>query len=119
MLQWFEKALADDSFGTQEIREQMTQKAQSIIADKNVPEEIKQKFKTRVEEELLKETQEKPNDARVEVFLSSFYRATGEIDKAIEHLETARALSPKKQIIIYEQGFGIAKARPTKSDGVL
>ncbi len=105
MLQYFETALARNSFGTQEIREQMTQKAQGILSDKNVPEEIKQKFKTRVEEELLKQAAEKPGDARVEVFVSSFYRATGDTKKAIEHLETARALSPKKQIIIFEQGF--------------
>lgn len=105
MLQYFEEALANESFGTQEIREQMTQKAQGLLSDKNAPDAIKQKFKTRVEEELLKEEQEKPNDARIEVFISSFYRATGEIDKAITHLERARELSPRKQIIIFEQGF--------------
>lgn len=114
MLKQFDNALAHNSFGTQEIREQMTQKAQSIFQDKNVPDAIKQQFKTRVEEELLKQEAEKPGDARVEVFISSFYRATGDIDKAIEHLESARKLSSKKQIIIFEQGFAQLQKQNTE-----
>ncbi|QQR64948.1 O-antigen ligase family protein [Candidatus Kaiserbacteria bacterium] len=116
MLQSFETALSRDSFGTQEIREQMTQKAQAVLSDEKIPEEIRQKFKTRVEEELLKQEAEKPGDARVEVFISSFYRATGNLEKAIEHLNTARKLSPKKQIIIFEQGFAyLQKQEPQKA----
>jgi O-antigen ligase/tetratricopeptide (TPR) repeat protein len=115
MLRDFDIALARNSFGTQEIREQLTQKAQSVLQDKNVPEATKEKFKTRVEEELLKQVAEKPNDARVEVFISSFYRATGQMDKAIEHLNVARALSPKKQIIIYEQGFAYLQKQDANS----
>ncbi len=105
MLKWFDTAIAQDSFGTQEIREQLTQRTQSVLQDKAIPDEIKEKMKTRVEEELLKQIDEKPNDARIEVFISSFYRMTGDLDKAITHLESARALSPNKQLIIYEQGF--------------
>jgi O-antigen ligase/tetratricopeptide (TPR) repeat protein len=105
ILGWFNTAIARDSFGTQEMREQFTQKAQSILQDPKVSDAVKQKIKNRVEEELLKQIEEKPNDARIEVFISSFYRMTGDIDKAITHLETARALSPRKQLIIFEQGF--------------
>ena len=105
ILSWFNTAIARDSFGTQEMREQFTQKAQSILQDPKVSDAVKQKIKNRVEEELLKQIEEKPNDARIEVFISSFYRMTGDLDKAITHLETARALSPRKQLIIFEQGF--------------
>lgn len=101
----FEIALGRDSFGKQEIREQMTQKVQSLLQDKSVPDEVKQKGKLRVEEELLKQIEENPDDARVEVFMSSFYRMTGNVDEAIKHLEVARKLSPQKQLIILEQGF--------------
>ena len=105
MLSWFDTALAHNSFGTQEIREQMTQKVQGILQTPEISEEIKQKALARVEEELLKQIVEKPGDARVEVFISSFYRMTGKVDLAIEHLATARALSPRKQLIIFEQGL--------------
>lgn len=105
MLEHFNIALSRNSFGNQEIREQMTQRFQSLYQDKNISDDIKQKFAGRVEEELLRQIEEKPGDARVEVFVSSFYRMTGNIDKAIEHLNTARVLSPRKQLIIYEQGF--------------
>jgi len=105
MLASFETALSRNSFGNQEIREQMTQRVQSVLQSAEVPESIKERASTRVEEELLKQLAEKPNDARIEVFISSFYRMIGDLDKATVHLESARTLSPQKQLIIFEQGF--------------
>ena len=105
MLTWFDTALAHNSFGNQEIREQMTQKVQSILQTPEISEEVKKKALARVEEELLKQIAEKPGDARVEVFISSFYRMTGNVDRAVEHLAIARTLSPNKQLIIFEQGL--------------
>lgn len=105
MLSWFDTALAHNSFGNQEIREQMTQKVQGILQTPEISEEVKQKALARVEEELLKQIIEKPGDARVEVFIASFYRMTGKVDLAVEHLAIARTLSPNKQLIIFEQGL--------------
>ncbi len=105
MLKWFDTALAHNSFGNQEIREQMTQKVQNIIRTPEVSEEIKQKAFKQVETELLKQIEEKPGDARVHVFISSFYRMTNNTDQAIEQLAIARKLSPNKQLIIFEQGL--------------
>ncbi len=105
MLKWFETALARDSFGNQEIREQMTQKVQGLLQAQGVPEELKQRAFKRVEEELLKQAVEKPGDARVHVFISSFYRMTNNMEPAIAQLAIARSLSPNKQLIIYEQGL--------------
>ncbi|MCR4285591.1 MAG: O-antigen ligase family protein, partial [Candidatus Kaiserbacteria bacterium] len=101
----FNIALSRDSFGNQEIREQMTQRVQALIRDTAVSDEVKQKAIAQVEAELLKQIEEKPGDARIEVFISSFYRMIGNVDEAIKHLETARELSPRKQLIIFEQGF--------------
>lgn len=105
MLAEFDQALARDSFGTQEVREQLTQRVQSVLQNKEVSEDVKNIAKIKVEEELLKQIEEKPGDARVEMFISSFYRMSGQPEKAIEHLRTARELSPNKQLIIYEQAF--------------
>lgn len=105
MLSWFDSALSRNSFGNQEIREQMTQKVQGILQTPDVSEKVKERAFKRVEEELLKQAEEKPGDARVEVFIASFYRMTNNLDEAIKHLEIARELSPNKQLIIYEQGL--------------
>ena len=101
----FDEALAEGGFADQEIREQMMQRVQSAAGAQGVSEESKKKALARVEEELLRQSEEKPGDARVEVFLASFYRTNGMLDKATERLVTARALSPDKQIIIFEQGY--------------
>lgn len=105
MLSEFDDALARKSFGDQEIREQMTRQAQNVFTSDKAPEELKQRFFKRVEQELLKAVAEKPNDARVHVFIASFYRMTKNYEFAIKELEIARTLSPKKQQIIFEQGF--------------
>jgi O-antigen ligase/tetratricopeptide (TPR) repeat protein len=100
----FDRALARHSFADQEIREQMMQRMQQVISTPEVAADLKEKAKARVEEEFLKQTEERKGDARTELFLSSFYRANGMTDKAVERLKIARALSPKKQAIIFEQG---------------
>ncbi len=106
-LKAFNQALDRGSFGDQEIREQMTRRVLDVVNAQNsgITEEVKQEMRARVEEELIKQKEEKPGDARVHVFLSSFYRMIGNPDRAIEELLVARELSPKKQQIIFEQGF--------------
>ena len=115
----FETALSRNSFGNQEIREQMARKAQEVLSNKEVSREKREKIAMDVEAELLRQIEEKPNDARAHVFIASFYRSlTGMyqefgmpekaievLNKATEQLKRARELSPKKQQIIFEQGL--------------
>jgi O-antigen ligase/tetratricopeptide (TPR) repeat protein len=105
MLQGFERALSRGSFADQEIREQMMQRIQGMAAQPDVPADFRERALARVEEELQAQSLEKPNDARVELFLSVFYRAIGDHERAASQLAVARALSPKKQVTIFEQGF--------------
>jgi len=105
MYQWFDTALSRGSFGNQEIREQFTQRGISVINQQEIPVETKEKFRTRIEEEIMKQIEEKPGDARIHVFASTFYRSTGELEKAKEQLDIARSLSPQKQVIMFEQAF--------------
>jgi tetratricopeptide (TPR) repeat protein len=108
MMSTFKLALDRQSFGNQEIREQMTRRAQEVIFNKDVPQETKDSLTSKVEDELLKQIVEKPNDARAHVFIASFYRSLGTpeaLDKAVEQLKRARELSPRKQQIIFEQGL--------------
>lgn len=105
MLVEFESALARDSFGNQEIREQLTQRTQQILRAENIPEDVRLAFAARTEAELTKQIDEKPGDARVHVFVSSYLRNIGNLDGAREQLVLARQYSPQKQQIIFEQGF--------------
>ncbi|MES2749633.1 MAG: O-antigen ligase family protein [Patescibacteria group bacterium] len=101
----FEIALARDSFARQEITEQFAQQAMGIARTTDpVDPELKAKFMARAEEELLNMVAAKPGDARLEVFLASYYRTIGDLPKAAERMAIARTLSPNKQAIILQQG---------------
>lgn len=105
ILTQFDTALGRNSFAHQEIREQMTRQVQAISQSKEVSDTVKKQALARVEEQLLKEVDSNKNDARTRVFIASFYRMTGDTDKAIAQLKVARELSPNKQQIIFEQGL--------------
>lgn len=100
----FERALSRDSFAQQEVIEQLAQQAMNVARDTKVPEELRQKYVARAESELLAYSKKKPNDARLHVFLGTFYRSIGAPDKAAEQMAIARTLSPRKQAIIAQQG---------------
>lgn len=102
----FKLALSRGSFGEQEITEQLAQQAMSVVASKDpaVTEELKTAYTTLAESELLKMVEKKPGDARLHVFLASYYRAIGNLEKAKVQMNRARELSPNKQAIILQQG---------------
>ncbi len=102
----FETALSRDSFAQQEIVEQFAQQAMGLAAstDTTIPAEVKDAFTKRAEEELIELAQSKPGDARLHVFLASFYRATGNVEEAQKQIAKAREFSPRKQAIILQQG---------------
>ncbi len=97
----FKKSLAYNSFGVSEAREQLAQ-VSSQVAAMNAPEDIKQKFFEFGRDELIKQTNDFPNDARYELLLSVYLNKFKLYDEAIKHLEKAVNLSPKKQAIKFE-----------------
>lgn len=101
----FERALSRDSFAKQEIVEQFAQRAMAVSADPKVSDEIKKEYLSKAESALNDLVKFKPGDARVHVFYGSYYRTIGNIQGAAEQMAIARALSPKKQSIITQQGF--------------
>jgi O-antigen ligase/tetratricopeptide (TPR) repeat protein len=101
----YKRALSRDSFGQQEVVEQLAQQAMNIARTPSVPENIRTEFVTLAETELLAFVETKPGDARLHVFLGSFYRSINQLDKAAEHMAIARELSPLKQAIIAQQGI--------------
>ncbi len=104
-LEAFKKAVAHDSFAKQEVIEQVSQNAITIVREPKVSEATKQAYVVFAEEQLLSLAASKPGDARVHVFIGSFYRATGQLEKAAEQMAKAQALSPRKASIIIQEGF--------------
>jgi len=101
----FERALDRGSFAHQEITEQISQQAMSAVRDPQIPEVVRQGFVSRSEAELKKLVEEKPGDARVHVFFSSFYRGIGDLEKAAEQMAIARELSPNKPSVVMQQAI--------------
>lgn len=100
----FHQALERGSFADQEIVEQLAQQAMNIVRNPNIPAEDKDLIVKRAELELLRMVEEKPGDARLHNFLSTFYRTIGAFPQAKEQAAIARSLSPRKPAIILEQG---------------
>jgi len=105
MLEQFQVAVDRDSFAYQEITEQVSQQAMGLIRSPQVGEETKQAFAAYSEEQLTDLVAKKPGDARIHVFIASYYRTINQLDKAAEQMAIARELSPNKQTIIIQQGF--------------
>jgi O-antigen ligase/tetratricopeptide (TPR) repeat protein len=101
----FERAISRDSFGNQEVVEQLAQQAMNIYREETVPDELKVRYLQLAESELLQLAEDKPGDSRVHVFISSYYRSINQLDKSAEQMAIARELSPEKQSIILQQGF--------------
>ena len=104
-LEYFKDALERNSFAHQEITEQIAQQAMSVVMNEEIPEEIRTQYAQLAEEELAKLVEEKPGDARIEVFVGSYYRAINNLEQAAKHMAIAHQLSPKKQSIMIQQGF--------------
>ncbi len=101
----FRVATERGSFAKQELAEQVAQQAMGVVRDPNVSEEIRGQYVALAESELRQLAIDKPGDARIHVFIGSFYRAIGDLEAATTHMNIARDLSPKKQSIISQQAI--------------
>lgn len=110
-LAYFKKAIARDSFGTSEAREQLTMAASRVLTI-DAPQKTKDDFVTMAIAELEKQTTWIPRDARYQIFMGSFLNQIGNYDKALEYLKKAQELTPKKQQVYFE----IASAYLNKRD---
>lgn len=105
MLAHFRTAVERGSFAHQEITEQIAQQAMNIARTPDMDPAVRDAFAAYAEEQLARLVVEKPGDARIHVFIASYYRSTNQLEKAATEMAIARALSPKKQGIIIQQGF--------------
>jgi len=98
-LENYQKALSYESFGNQEVREQLGQFAIQV-ASAETTTEIKQGVADFSFSEMLKEIERDPNNARTEVIAGTLLSSFGAYDTAVPHFVRAGELSPKKQSIL-------------------
>jgi len=99
MLNEFDKVFAYKTFGTGEAREQLGSYAERIVAVSNIASQDKTKAITKAIEEMKKQVQESPDDARSWLFLTSLYTKSNQLDSALAAAARAKELSPQKQQI--------------------
>ena len=101
----FRKAIKYDSFGQQEIREQLIQVAFRANTLEGVELATRQELFNFAREEIEKQIERQPNDARLNLFKGSFLRTFGQYDLALIALNEAQKFSPQKQQILFEIGL--------------
>jgi len=106
-----QKAVVYNSFGTAEIRERLPSIAVEIAKAEQVDESLRQDFVLFTKEELEKQVNLTPNDARYQLIFANFLMQFGVFDEAIKHFEKAIELSPTKQGLYAQlaQVYGLTK----------
>jgi O-antigen ligase/tetratricopeptide (TPR) repeat protein len=101
-LEYFKKARASSGLGTQETAEQLIQFAVQVKSLNAGDAAFQQETALYAASEMEKELQKTPNDARLHMFLGSFWRQMGNYEGALASLLRAHELSPNKQQIMFE-----------------
>lgn len=100
----FREALAYDSFGNQEIREQLAQGTTQAANAGISPEQKKELFDLAYGE-MKKQAESAPLDARFQFFLAILAGAYGQTELSGQHIDKAVELSPAKQAMLFQQAF--------------
>lgn len=98
-LRLYKEALALNTFGNPEIREQFVRFASQVrgASDKDVSAALKSEIIQSAVQTMQDQVRETPDDARYRLFLGNFYITIGDQDQAIRELGEAVRLSPGKQ----------------------
>ena len=107
----FQKAIGYGSFGSTEAREHLTNFATQVLSQPNLDNNFKQKVYDFSVLEMKKQIAQSANDIRYMIFLASLYNKAGQYDNAIEVLNKALELSPKKQALYFELGTSYLNKR--------
>ncbi len=99
----FNQAIARNSFGMQEVREQLAQVASKINA-LDVDQSVKNDFFTLARNEMQKQIDRVPSDTRFQLFMATLLDNWQKYQDAIPYLQKAIELSPNKQVTYFEIG---------------
>lgn len=101
-LDYFKQAISYQSYGTQEVREQLAQGAARLATQTSIPEDIRRSFVETATNEMEAMSKASPLDPRFPLFEGVVYDAAGMYKEGLQALERAHSLSPTKQSILYE-----------------
>jgi tetratricopeptide (TPR) repeat protein len=101
-LDYFKKAFSYNSFGNDEIIEQVIQAASNL--PKSVDPKVVSDFQNFAESKIVEKIEKTPHDARYLVFAGSYYNNIGRYDESLEYLKRALVESPNKQSILIQIG---------------
>lgn len=104
-IEYFKNALSyDTTQSNQEAREQLLDIAARAINIPTLDVTSKETVVKLALDEMAKQVQASPLDARPALFFGDLSMLAGDLDGAIASLEKARTLSPKKQYLLFELG---------------
>ncbi len=92
----FRKGIELNTFGTTELREQISQAAPNVLGDPSLANQDKVKFVTYAVEELEAQHREHPEDMRTKAFLATLYLSAGRPADAIATINEALAVSDRR-----------------------
>ncbi len=101
-VEYFKKTVSYNSFASQEVAEQVLMSAMNSRGGND--QAVSQELFSLGKEAMGKEIDRNPEDARLRLFMGSFYNRYALYDNAIKELEEALRLSPQKQSVIFELG---------------
>lgn len=101
-LESFKTVATNNPLGRQEAVEQLFQATAAVAGNQNVSPDVRQEFVALARERGTAMLNERPNDARLELFFGAFLNQTGAYEEALPHLLRAHELSPNKQWILFE-----------------
>ena len=97
----FDKVFSYKTFGTAEAREQLSGYADNILSNPQIPQAQKEKVVAKAFQEMEAQVNVAPNDTRYRLFLGALYAKSGRTEDALNTLNKALELSPKKQQIYF------------------
>ena len=101
-LSFYRKAASRSLMGSQEVAEQVVPVALLVSANAATPPALKVEFVAFAERIMKREILRAPEDARLRIFLGTFYNRLGRFSDAAPELLQAHSLSPAKQTIAFE-----------------
>ncbi len=119
-LSYFNKALAYESFGTQEVREHLSQTAAQVGGLAQVTVDQKRAFYDLAVSEMQKQTDGVTRSARFPFFLGILKDSFGDHEGARVALQEAHERSPNKQAIMFQLGMNaIARGNTAEATQLL
>lgn len=113
-LNLFKKAIAYNSFGNQEAREQLQRVTFAVARTPDVSEDLKNRFIDFTDTQMKLKIEASPNDARHHLFYAIFLDGFGRFNDAMIHFNKALELSPNKQQIYFDMTNSYLKREDIK-----